>query len=47
MIVTTGPMPDTSRPSASRRRSPRSIASPVASACGTEKDTVTLMFTPR
>ena len=47
MIVTTGPIDETSLPSASRRFSPRSMASPVASAWGTVNDTVTLMFTPR
>ena len=47
MIVTTGPIEETSLPSASRRRSPRSIASPVARAWGTVNDTVTLMLTPR
>jgi hypothetical protein len=47
MIVQTGPMESTSAPSASRRRRPRSIASATASACGTVKDTVALMLTPR
>ena len=47
MIVQTGPIAAVSSPSASRRSSPRSIASATASACGTVKDTVALMLTPR
>ena len=47
MRVTTGPMVETSLPSASRRLRPRSMASPVATAWGTEKETVTLTDTPR
>ena len=47
MIVQTGPMPLTSWPAASRRRSPRSTASPTASAWGTVKETVALMLIPR
>ena len=47
MSVTTGPIVETSLPSASRRLRPRSIASPVVTAWGTEKETVTLTETPR
>ena len=47
MRVTTGPIVDTSLPSASRRLRPRSMASPVTMAWGTEKETVTLTETPR
>jgi len=47
MIVITGPMSSTRRPSASRRRSPRSTASPAASAWATEKLTVQFTLTPR
>ena len=47
MIVTTGPILDTSSPAASRAFSPRSMASPAATAWATVKETVTLMLTPR
>ena len=47
MIVQTGPIEATSRPSASRRRSPASIASATATACGSVNETVALMLTPR
>ena len=48
MIVTTGPIQAVSLPSAvaavaALARSPR----PAATACGTVKETVTLMLTPR
>ena len=46
MSVHTGVMRDTSLPSASRRRSARSTASPTASAWGTVKLTVALMEMP-
>ena len=46
MSVHTGVMRDTSLPSASRRRSARSTASPTASAWGTVKLTVALMEIP-
>ena len=47
MIVQTGPMRLMSRPSASRRRRPRSTASATAIAWGTVNETVALMLTPR
>ena len=47
MMVQTGPMVEMSRPSASRRRSPRSTASATATHWGSVKQTVALMLTPR
>ena len=47
MIVITGPMRVVSRPSASRRSSPRCTASAAATACATLNETVALMLTPR
>ena len=47
MIVQTGPIEVTSRFSASRRRSPRSIASPTTTACDTVNETVALTLIPR
>ena len=47
MIVQTEPISGRSRPSARRRSSPRSMASATATACGTVKETVALMLTPR
>ena len=47
MIVTTGPISEVSCPAASRAFRPRSMASAACTACGTEKDTVTLIETPR
>ncbi len=46
MIVQTGPIHEVSPPSARRRASPRSMASPTARACGTVNDTVALMLMP-
>ena len=46
MMVQTGPMRETSWPSASRRVSPRSTASATARHCGSVNDTVALMLMP-
>ena len=46
MTVQTGVILLTSSPASSRRRSPRSTASPTASACGTVKQTVAFTVTP-
>ena len=47
MIVTIGTTLVGSPPEASNRRNPRSTASAAATACGTVKETVALMLTPR
>ena len=47
ITVITGPIPSTDMPSASRRRSPRSTASPAATAWATLNETVAFTLTPR